>query len=196
MDPISIALGLASFAPSIIKLFTGSDKDSDVAAKVVGIAQTITGKNTPDDALSAVQTDPAMALKLQQEIDRHIEAVAKIDQTLPLAQMGADAQALQAVNTTMQQEAISSEHENNFQKGWRAFNGYVVGLGSLIGVVFTCYLFYLAVIGHDTTAMSALPQLITALAWLLGIPGAAVGIKAWHDGKAIVEKAKGDQNNS
>ena len=46
MPLIPIAMALANFAPGIIKLLTGSDKAEDVAAHVVGIAQTITG--TPD----------------------------------------------------------------------------------------------------------------------------------------------------
>jgi hypothetical protein len=40
MDPITIGMALAQFAPSLIKIFTGSDKAADVAGKVVDIAKT------------------------------------------------------------------------------------------------------------------------------------------------------------
>lgn len=66
MDPISIAMALAQFAPGIIKLLTGSDKAEDVASAVVGVAQAVTGTSTPEEALKAVQADPAKVLEFQQ----------------------------------------------------------------------------------------------------------------------------------
>lgn len=65
MDPISIALALAKFAPSLIQYFTGSDKAEAVAQKVVEIAQTVTGTTVPDAALAAIQTDPQKAMEFQ-----------------------------------------------------------------------------------------------------------------------------------
>jgi hypothetical protein len=50
-------------------------------------------------------------------------------------------------------------------------------------VVATCLLFYQAIIAKDVTALNAMPQLATALALILGVPGAAVGIASWHRGK-------------
>lgn len=66
MDPITIAMGLAQFAPGIIKLITGSDKAADVADKVVGVAQAITGTSSGADALAAIKADPAKVLEFQQ----------------------------------------------------------------------------------------------------------------------------------
>lgn len=65
MDPISIAMGLAQFAPGIIKLLTGSDKAGEVADKVVGIAQAVTGTSSGPAALAAVQADPQKVLEFQ-----------------------------------------------------------------------------------------------------------------------------------
>lgn len=59
MDPISIALGLASVAPTIVKWITGSDKAEQVATQVVGVAQSLTGKTDPSDAMNAILADPA-----------------------------------------------------------------------------------------------------------------------------------------
>jgi hypothetical protein len=66
MEPISLALALAQFAPSLIKFFTGSDKAADVAGKVIDIAKTVTGTPTGVDALGVLKVDPAKVLEFQQ----------------------------------------------------------------------------------------------------------------------------------
>ncbi len=66
MDPITIAMGLAQFAPGIIKLITGSDKAADVADKVIGVARAVTGTDSGPAALAAIQADPAKVLDFQQ----------------------------------------------------------------------------------------------------------------------------------
>ena len=63
---IPIAMALAQFAPGIIKLLTGSGKAEEVAAQVVGIAQTVTGTESPDAALAAIKADPNKVLEFQQ----------------------------------------------------------------------------------------------------------------------------------
>lgn len=65
MDPVSIALALANFAPSLIKLITGSDKAADVAGKVIDVAKAVTGTDTGTAALAVVQADPAKAMEFQ-----------------------------------------------------------------------------------------------------------------------------------
>jgi len=65
MDPITIAIGLAKFAPSLIQYFTGSEKAATVAQQVVNIAQTVTGEVSPDAALAAIQADPQKAMEFQ-----------------------------------------------------------------------------------------------------------------------------------
>jgi hypothetical protein len=68
MDPISIALGLAQFAPSIIKYFTGSEKAANVAEQVVGIAQTVTGTKAPEEVLAALKANSELAAQFQQKM--------------------------------------------------------------------------------------------------------------------------------
>lgn len=66
MDPITLALGLASqFAPGIIKYFTNSDTAATVAGQVIGIAQTVTGKGSADEAVAALKADPALAYQFK-----------------------------------------------------------------------------------------------------------------------------------
>lgn len=61
MDPVSIALGLAQFAPSIMRFLGVGEKSAAVAEKVVGIAQTVTGAKTPEEALERMRQDGQLA---------------------------------------------------------------------------------------------------------------------------------------
>jgi len=63
MEPVSIALALAQAAPSIMRFFGVGEKPVAVAEKVVEIAQTVTGKQKPEEAMEAIQQDPALAIQ-------------------------------------------------------------------------------------------------------------------------------------
>lgn len=65
MDPITIALSLANFAPSLIKIITGNDKAADVASKVIDVAKAVTGSSTGQAALAAIQIDPGKQMEFQ-----------------------------------------------------------------------------------------------------------------------------------
>lgn len=66
MLPVAAALSLASqFAPSIVKYFTNSDTAGAVAEHVIGIANAVTGTQTPEDAVDALKLDPALALQFK-----------------------------------------------------------------------------------------------------------------------------------
>ena len=68
MDPITIGLALAQFAPSLIKLFSGSDKAADLAEHVVDVAKTITGAPDGERAIKALQQDPGRVLMFREAI--------------------------------------------------------------------------------------------------------------------------------
>lgn len=95
----------------------------------------------------------------------------------------ADVASLQAVNLTMQAELANSANETWYQKAWRPANGFCVAIGSFVGVAASCFLFGYAIIYKDANAINAIPQLATSLGMILAVPGAAVGIAAWHKGK-------------
>lgn len=90
MDPITIAMGLASLVPDIVKWVGGSDNSVQAAQKVVDIAQKVTGTASGDDALQAVRDNPTLALQLQQELDKNQQELAKISQAVTLAEIQAD----------------------------------------------------------------------------------------------------------
>jgi hypothetical protein len=74
MDPITIALGLAQFAPTLLRFFGVGEKNAKVAEKVVEVAQAITGRQSPQEALEAIQADARLQLDFQNKIlDREQE---------------------------------------------------------------------------------------------------------------------------
>lgn len=147
------------------------------------IASALGCGNSPSEVQQALLTSPDAAVKL-----KDIEAKVQI------AQITAAAQQVESVNKTMQSEAENSDKENWWQKGWRPLNGYVVGLASGFAVMFICYLCYLGVIAHDVGALGAIPAVAMAITGILAVPGAAVGITAWHRGVGQVEQIKQQSN--
>jgi hypothetical protein len=124
MDPISIAMGLATVVPDILKWF-GHDNASATAAKVVSIAQKVTSTSSGDAALAAIQANPTLALQLQQEIDANAQELAKISQAIQLAEINAEVAEQAQVNNTMQVEA-KADHWPTYT--WRPFIGFIFGI--------------------------------------------------------------------
>jgi hypothetical protein len=75
MDPISLALGLAQYVPSIVR-WLGGDSAGDTAQKVVNVAETVTGK-TGQAALDSIKADPAAQLAFQQAMAAQTEDLEK-----------------------------------------------------------------------------------------------------------------------
>lgn len=61
MEPITLALSLAQFAPSLLRFFGAGEKSATIAEKVIGIAQTVTGAPTGEAALAAMQQNAQLA---------------------------------------------------------------------------------------------------------------------------------------
>lgn len=69
MDPITLAMGLAQFAPKIAKWITGSDNAAAGVQKVVDIAGQVTGlTGDPEKMLEALQADKALQIQFQQRV--------------------------------------------------------------------------------------------------------------------------------
>lgn len=63
MDPITIALSLAQFAPAVLRFFGAGDKPAAVAEKVIEVAKKVTGYSTPEEARAAMVQDAELAQK-------------------------------------------------------------------------------------------------------------------------------------
>lgn len=77
MDPITIALGLAQFAPMLLRYLGVGDASVKVAEKVINIAQIATGQTDPEKMRIAMQEDrealvkfQELAIQNQQELER------------------------------------------------------------------------------------------------------------------------------
>lgn len=137
---------------------------------------------SPDDIWAKLSSSADAVQKAKEFELTHEETILKMKLAYDQAIREAESKDLASVNATMQTEAANSATENWWQKGWRPYNGYTLGTGAFFGVVFTCYLFYKAIIEHDASAIAMVPGLATSLATILAVPGAAVGITAWHRG--------------
>lgn len=141
----------------------------------------------PAAVAAALQSNSEAALKLQQLLaDKEIKLQQMIaDQAL--AQITADVEALKSVNETMRVEA-GSEHWAQYS--WRPFIGFCFGLAFLVVSALACVLAYLATLGGKPEAIAAIPQLVGAFSTLFAIPGAVLGVSAWHRGVQKVEAAR------
>lgn len=61
MEPFSLALALAQFAPSIMRFFGAGDKPVAIVDKVIDIAKTVTGAPTGEAALAAMQENAQLS---------------------------------------------------------------------------------------------------------------------------------------
>ena len=166
------------------------------AAIGTALASAIGSKSAnPQDILDMLTSSAEAVEKAKQFELTHQETMLKLQLDNDAAMRAADSADLATVNATMQAEAANSANENWFQKGWRPFNGYVVGLASFVAVVFVCVLFYQAMSNPNGSSIASvcaqIPALAFAIAAILGVPGAAVGITAWHKGMLQRNQAQG-----
>lgn len=116
MAPLAlIALKIAAgFAPDIVGMVAGPDAQN-VAAKVVSIAQAVTGAADPESALEALQADPAKALEFKQAVLAQESEIEKAR----LADVG-NARAMQ-IAALGQDDLFSKRFVYFFAAGWSLF---------------------------------------------------------------------------
>src|SRR4051812_10440404 len=104
MPLIPIAMALAQFAPMIAGWLGGS-KAEDIAGKVVGIAQAVTGQSAPDAALAAIQADPNLSMQFQKAVLNQQSHLADVAADVEKTQIAADVSNPASINATIQTEA-------------------------------------------------------------------------------------------
>lgn len=73
---LPIVMGLAQFAPSVMRFFGAGQASTAVAEQLVGVAQTITGATSPEDALQRIQGNAEAQAKFRRlvlELDADLE---------------------------------------------------------------------------------------------------------------------------
>lgn len=112
---IPIAMQLAQFVPGIVSLLSGNDKAGEVASKVVEIAQVVTGTDTPEAAVAAIQADPAKMLDFQQAMSAQ---KADLEKAYLLDVQDARHMQVAALN---QSDIFSKRFVYYFAIGWSLF---------------------------------------------------------------------------
>jgi hypothetical protein len=115
MEPLSIILGLAQFAPQLIKWVTGNDKASEVAAIAVDVAQKVTGTKSAESAIKQLGLDPAAAAAFADKLQEREADLTKAY----LADVG-NARAMQ-VAALQQDDLFSKRFVYYFAIAWSLF---------------------------------------------------------------------------
>jgi hypothetical protein len=68
MEPITLALTLAQFAPSLLRFFGAGEKPVGVAEKVIAVAQEITGTANAPAAIEAMRQNAQLAADFQRAV--------------------------------------------------------------------------------------------------------------------------------
>ncbi|HDR9003210.1 TPA: hypothetical protein QDA99_002794 [Burkholderia vietnamiensis] len=180
MPLIPIAMALAQFAPMIAGWLGGS-KAEDVATKVVGVAQAVTGQSAPDAALAALQADPNLALQFQKAVLDQQAQLAQIAADVTKAELAADAANASAVNQTMQIEA-RSDHWPTYS--WRPFVGFCFGVLALIsGMTVACAYLGVMFLHADPKVLTDIPGMLGAEAAVMATMAPVLGIASYFRGK-------------
>ncbi|AOJ99941.1 hypothetical protein WK23_15605 [Burkholderia vietnamiensis] len=173
-------MALAQFAPMIAGWLGGS-KAEDVATKVVGVAQAVTGQSAPDAALAALQADPNLALQFQKAVLDQQAQLAQISADVTKAELAADAANAAAVNQTMQIEA-RSDHWPTYS--WRPFVGFCFGVLALIsGMTVACAYLGVMFLHADPKVLTDIPGMLGAEAAVMATMAPVLGIASYFRGK-------------
>lgn len=79
---VPLALALAQFAPSVMRFFGAGEVSTAVAQQVVGIAQSVSGATTPQEALEAIRANVQLQAAFQQrvlELNHELERAYLVD---------------------------------------------------------------------------------------------------------------------
>jgi len=182
MDPISIAMLAAKFAPSIIGFFTGKSSDKKKAEGVVNIIKQITGVADGENALKLMESNNELMLQFKTKVMDYQLAYAKEETKLLLA-----------VNKTMRAE---SKSDHWMQWSWRPFNGYLFGTTLFLGYVVPALTnVVLAALNiEDGMVLRSVPYAnipeFALVAW-----GAVLGVTSWTRGAEKVAKVNDKESD-
>jgi roadblock/LC7 domain-containing protein len=144
-------------------------------------------ESSPDKVLEALKSDPAAIVKIRELESNERIRLQELSVQADTVELQEEGKQLQAVNETMRAELAGSAGEAWYQKAWRPACGFAVATGSWISVITCCgIVFYMLRRGgldQLPAALSIISQFASSISIILGIPGAAVGIAAWHRGK-------------
>lgn len=101
--------------------------------------------------------------------------LAKIGFKVQIAEAEAAEKSIGHVNQTMQ---VETKSEDAWTRRWRPFWGYV----SAVAFFLTCMAIGWSVLSGDAVVIKELGSIVMAITALFAIPGAILGVSAWHRG--------------
>lgn len=123
MDPISLGLGIVSYAaPKLGKWLFGEDGEK-VASEVVETAKAVTGEDDEAKLIEALKADPAALAEFQTRM-----------KDLEVRTLEEETKRLESVNATMRAEYNS---DDKVVKRWRPIFGYCMAATWVVQVVGT-----------------------------------------------------------
>lgn len=115
MDPVSIGLALAQFAPSLLRLFGVGEKSVSAAESVISIAKQVTGAKSPEEALEQIRAD----VEKQSEFNlKVLEQNAELEKAYLLDVQSARQMQIAALG---QEDVFSKRFVYYFATGWSIF---------------------------------------------------------------------------
>jgi len=175
MDPISIAYGLAKFAPTIAGWFGGDDAE-EAAEKVVGIAKQVTGLDDPQDAMAKIQNDPTLQIQFQQAMNPVI-----------IARLDAETKQQAEINATMRAELNSNDKFKSYWRpalGWSVVLSFAAMMFSIVFVLMYGVMKNPTVIKDFITALSSLMGTMTVI-WTMAFGALGINVVKRSDDKAL-----------
>ena len=116
MDPLSIVLGLAQFAPKLIGFLSGNDKAEQVAAIAVDVATKVAGAKDAPAAIEILKADAKLAAEFA---DRIAEREADLEKAY-LADR--DSARKMQIAALQQDDVFSKRFVYYFAMAWSAFS--------------------------------------------------------------------------
>lgn len=175
MDPITIALGLATFfapkVPALVGRLAGPKAEA-VAKDIIGIAEQITGTADPAKQRQILQANPDLVAQLA-------DAASKRESDYKLAELKVIADNEETTQETYRQE-LKSEHP--YVWAMRPTFGYILALTLLLEAISVLYCVFEA-----PEALTSLATVLSSLSMVQSVALAVLGIyvKGRTDEKAI-----------
>ncbi len=110
---VNVIYALSQFVPGLLR-WAGKDDAAEVADKAVQAAAVITGKDTLEGQIDALQANPDLVIQYQKAMNEVV-----------IAQLEAETRQLEAINATMRAEYSS---DDTYTKRWRPTMGYLVSI--------------------------------------------------------------------
>lgn len=173
MDALNKVFGvIKSVAPTLVRnLVPGSGLVMDIVKAAV--------KPTLSDGADIEAYSPVELANMAEKNAAIIENIKRIAADKEVALAKEESARIESVNQTMRIEAPG----HKWASMWRPYWGFVSGAAFfLVAIGFIGLLFY-AVYKSNTDLINATPALIMAISALFSIPGAILGVSAWHRGK-------------